>query len=298
MVNDLCYLNPSRILLAPLYRRNHPQSPYLPVIVLLDSDGTVYAHARHQRPANSRFVPCSDALCIEADYPQGMACMGFRNGQLVVTDLEGNTQAATSRASDRDMERFGSVHALTSLGSRQMLARGSAGTCRLFDLRKLSCDPTLHQHAHASAVVTEYTVPEDQVISERLTRKCRGVATDPSRSTVLSPIVVDDVPALAMWSAHTGEYVGYRALAPHPDSDGGDVVPSTFSWGVSWVELCARVTTAWDMDPDDGTTRRRPGSFALWYKTGMSYPGPSLPESAGKIHQAVFDGRPSLAKDT
>eukprot|EP00977_Amphora_coffeiformis_P009588 scaffold2209_cov168-Amphora_coffeaeformis.AAC.2 len=247
-----------------------------------------YAPSRHSRGEAMMQVehPMVNDVCI--------VCVGFRNGQLVVTDIWGNTQAATSPIQQQQgkVDSFGSIYALTSLGSKQMLARGSSGTCRLFDLRKLSSNPTISHEFTATnpSVVTEYVAPTDQ-ISERLTRKCRGIATDPSQSTVFSPLVSkDEVPSLGMWSLHTGEYVGSRPLAPHPDSDAGTVVPSASSWGVSWVELCSRVTPAWEKVHGQGQPRRRPGSFALWYKTGMSFAGPSFPDTAGKIHQAVFDG--------
>ena len=297
MINDLCYLSTSRILLAPLYHQRGPTTSTttnLPVIVLLDSDGAPRPPS-NSRPTNSssNHVPRSDALCIEADYNAGLACTGFRNGQFVVTDLQGNTQAVSPLVED-NAETFGSIHSLRAIGERQMLARGSSGTCRLFDLRKLSSSPD-NVSANNGCIVTEYKVPVD-LVTDRLTRKCRGLATDPSRSTVFTPMVSrDEVPALAAWSLHTGEYVGAKPLGPHPDTDAGDVIPSTSGWGVSWVELCSRVTAAWEPPGDDhDKPRKRVGSFALWYKTGMSFPGPAMPSSAGKIHQVVFDGQPRV----
>lgn len=301
MINDLCYLSTSRILLAPLYHQRGPTistttttTTNLPVIVLLDSDGAPRPTS-NSRPTNtnSNHVPRSDALCIEADYNAGLACTGFRNGQFVVTDLQGNTQAVSPLVKD-NAEAFGSIHSLLAIGERQILARGSSGTCRLFDLRKLSSSPA-NVSANNGCIVTEYKVPVD-LVTDRLTRKCRGLATDPSRSTVFTPMVSrDEVPALAAWSLHTGEYVGAKPLGPHPDTDAGEVIPSTSGWGVSWVELCSRVTAAWEPPGDDhDKPRKRVGSFALWYKTGMSFPGPAMPRSAGKIHQVVFDGQPRV----
>ena len=285
MINDICYLNTTTILLAPLYRRG--PAPSLPVILVLEGDGVPTARP----PANTNLLPHSDALCIEADYEGGLACTGFRNGQLVVTDLHGNVQAASALHKD-NAETFGSIHTLVRAGEKQMLARGSLGNCRLLDLRKLSSSPK--DTESNGCVVTEYKVPND-LSTERLTRKCRGIAMDPSRSTVFSPMVSrDEVPGLAAWSLHTGEYVGSKPLAPHPDSDAGDVIPSTSSWGVSWVELCSRVTAAWEPAGDvHDKAHKVAGKFAVWYKTGMSFPGPSIPNSAGKIHQVVCDGRPS-----
>lgn len=287
MVNDMCFLSPDRCLLAPLYRRG--QTSTFPMILYLDY------MPRIGSTSNSNLIPRSDALCIEADHEGGIAGVGFRNGQIIVTDLWGVTLAATTSIQQQgSADNFGSICALTSLGSKQMLARGSSGTCRLFDFRKLSSNQTTSCCTENTSVVTEYVAPIDQ-ISERLTRKCRGIAVDPSQSTVFSPIVSkDEVPSLGMWSLHSGEYVGIKPLAPHPDSDVGDVIPSTTSWGVSWVELCSRATATWEPIHGQDKPRRRPGKFSLWYKTGMSFAGPSLPETAGNIHQAVFDGQPHL----
>ena len=199
MVNDLCYINSRRILLAPVYRLG--QIPKLPLLALLDSEVAAYP----SRPLNVNHVPQSDGLCIEADYQGGIVCTGFRNGQVVVSDLEGNTQAAFGHVQKASVETFGSVHALLCVGEKQMLARGSSGCVRLFDLRRLSSSASKMEKD--TTVVTEYNIPID-ISTERLTRKCRGLATDPTRSTVVAPVVdQDEVPTLAMWSIHTGEYV-------------------------------------------------------------------------------------------
>jgi hypothetical protein len=301
LINDFCYMDPSTILEVPLHQSR--RTPCLLKTVMRDR---IYSEeVTSSKWMNSK----SDALCVEADYDGGLACVGYRNGQLVVTDLNVQIQAGTGKMNEENSpwEPHGSIHSLVSIGNKQMLSRGSTGACRLWDLRKLSSDSSFRTE---SAIVTEYCFPADQV-AQRLTRKCRGIATDPSHSSVFSPMVSEDgeIPCLGIWSLHTGEYVGSKPLAPHPDTDAGDVIAPTSNWGVSWVELCARATTAWeyrrkdeyddendsdnkdDDDGDDVRARRRHGAFGLWYKTGMSMAGPSLPQTAGNIHHVTFEGR-------
>ena len=270
-VNDLCFLSPNRILLARQYRRN--KSPRLPVFTV------GYGMERY---TGTNLAPTSDAFCIEPDYKEGLACTGFRNGQILVSDLDGN-DLAVSKCS----ESFGSIHSLLSLGSKQMLARGSFGSCCLFDLRKLPSSGK-DQISAGCAVVNHFQLPDDAE-TYRLSRKCRGIATDPCQSTLFSPIVDgDEIPALAGWSLHTGEFLGVKRLA----SDDGEI-PSSSSKAVSWVELCPRATTTWSPAYSSMVSRKK-DSFSLFYKTGMSPAGSSLPEWAGNIHQVTFDGRPSL----
>lgn len=291
MINDLCYLDSTTILLAALHRRGRTGT--LPILRMRPGHVTI------ERTQFTHYadvvVPASDALCVQTDYVDGLACVGFRNGHILVTDRQGNSQSVITHDT---IATFGSVHALLSIGNKQMLARGGSGECRLFDLRNLS------SFSMDQTVVNEYVIPSDKCM-DRLTRKCRGIATDPSCSTVISPFVCSDSnePAVSMFSLHTGDFVGFKTLAPQPDadddSDGGHVIPASSSGGVSWVELCPRVTSAWqysDKGTEVGAYRRAPGSFALWFKTGPTFSGAVLPPSAGNIHSCVFNGRPSLNK--
>jgi len=277
MANDFCN-HKDTVYLAMSCDRIHNGRPW---IVQSTADGR-YRVSSYPVPK----FPESDSLCVQVKQ-DGDAFFGHRNGQLTIFD-EYDQSCCSTKAS----QSFGSIASLNILErGDQLLARGSFGSCRLYDVRKMGMDS--YYYDDDPSVVHEFTLP-DHLSTERLTTRCNGVATNPVQSVAISPFVnEEEAPCLGVWSLYSGQYLGSRKLAL---DSGDEMTPATSTWGVSWVELCQTITPAWRWK-DECTERPEraaepvPGAFGLWYKCGQSIAGPTIPPEAGSIHHVYFDGR-------
>lgn len=198
-------------------------------------------------------LSCSERLCIDQDKAGGVA-IGHRNGDLSLVDIR-------SRRSRTAKQDFGPVTSLNYVSPTTLLSRSYSGIVLLHDLRSLSSNTA------GSSIVYDFSVPVGQR-NKRLSAKCSGIAVDSTGTTILSPFVDQhDLPNLATWSLHTGDFVGCKALA-HDD----DRTPTSHTCGISWVELSPTLTAGrrWTNGDDCCSLDERPNSCGFWYKCGQT----------------------------
>ena len=276
VANDFCNYK-DIVYLAMGYNRKHGGRPW----IIQGAEGGRYRVSSFPVPK----FPKSDSLCVQVNQ-DGDAFFGHRNGQLTIYDEYDQVCCST-----KPSQAFGSITSINVLDDCNLvLARGSFGSCRLYDVRKMGMDSYYQEDP---AVVHEFTFPDHQS-TERLTTRCNGVATNSTKNVAISPFVNgEEVPCLGVWSLHSGQYLGSKKLAYSLEDE---MTPATSTWGVAWIELCQTITPAWRWKDECKERPVRavesvPGSFGLWYKCGQSIAGPTIPLEAGSIHHVYFDGR-------
>jgi len=242
--------------------------------------------------------PRSDPICVEPQHGDPYTyCFGHMNGQISCYDLRGNDCSTTPVDTD-----FGNVTRLNILPSderpHQLLARGSGGYCRLYDVRNVSSSvgTTSVLSQRASSIVHEFRLPDAHPCDVVNTSRCNGVAADREATVVISPFVDGhSLPRLGIWSMFSGEFIGSKVLDDGRNNnryDGSTVSATTNATRTSYttIELCGETTPGFKWDPYEDVVQPEPGSFGLWYKLARASEGAdSLPPDAGNIHHVAFD---------
>lgn len=263
-------------------------------------------------PVHVNGFPQSEALCIattsgnDETAVSPLAYFGHRNGQLTIFDARSPTCQSTT-LNKQDSSLFGSVVQLLPLQIQphHMLARGTNDSCRLYEMRKLGGGgQSTMLHQVDPAIVNSFTPPIGTKDSETVSR-CSGLATNSTESVLIAPYTATIASTLTtdptmttaaearlgMWSLHTGVFVGWKGFQQGS-------AESRLSGGPSWVELCSTITPAWaypsnttgNNSSNNNRLKKVPGSFGLWMKCdGGDWT--EIPDSAGHIHHAYFDGR-------
>jgi hypothetical protein len=171
------------------------------------------------QPREWRFA--SEVLCVEhlnRDNSNGFL-YGHRNGVVSILDYRANVLIYTSKTNE-----FGSIQTLESLSKvgkpNEFLAKGSFGSCRLFDIRKLSnAIDDFTDERRAPALVHEMFYMDTKP-SQRLATAssgCVGMAIDTNGTTLLSPCAIDTTGttllSLCAWNLTSGEFLRDISLA-------------------------------------------------------------------------------------
>lgn len=228
----------------------------------------------------------SDALCIECPRV-AVSILGHRDGQISLRDSREEWRFAKLRKSSKLFDSQSVVRLKPlSCNEHTLLARGSSGTCQLFDLRKFGTYSRQTRKNHSSPSIQEFQLPSN--IDSLLTSKCNGIAVDPSESVLMSPYVDSSHRArLGVWSLYSGEFVGSKSLSGVAEKE--NATPT--------VELCEKVTAAWQWRrqklSDAPVLDKAGGAVGLWYKLTQHQPPTenTPPIRAGNIHHVIFLGR-------
>ena len=237
------------------------------------------------QPRGWRFV--SEVLCVEhlnRDNSDGFL-YGHRNGVVSVLDYRANVLIYTSKTNE-----FGSIQNLESLAKvgkpNEFLAKGSFGSCRLFDIRKLSnAIDDFTDEQRAPALVHEMFCMDTKP-SQRLATAssgCAGMAIDTTGTTLLSPCVKGGEEWEVCLSCHnitSGAFLWEISLASIGGRDGASNAGQTSS-GSRYCELIGGATrnTGHSNEPTGG-------GLGAWVKFD---PQLDLSDSAcGAIHNISF----------
>ena len=200
---------------------------------------------------------------------------------MIDTRSPGNALFATSRGL-----RTGSFGSTTSIQPLQrddnlVVVKGSFGSCRVFDLRRLSASHDIPPRSQQSMLL-ELSVP-NSIVHQTKSVKCTGLAVDPSENIAIAPCAGvgpgDDSNVLfAMWDIGTGALL--RKLNLDRLNQHGGLSP--------FCELSSSVTCGYEMlcnSKDEGPVISREGStFGLWFKTNVG----NFPPDGGGIHHIRF----------
>ena len=244
------------------------------------------------QPKEWRFV--SEALCVEhlnRDNSDGFV-YGHRNGVVSILDYRANVLIYTSKANE-----FGSIQTLESLSKvgkpNEFLAKGSFGSCRLFDIRKLSnAIDDFTDEQRAPALVHEMFCMDTKP-SQRLATAssgCVGMAIDTTGTTLLSPCVKGGEEwevCLGFWNLSSGAFLREISLASVGGREGASNA-GQISSGSRYCELIGGATrNTWHNNEPTG------GGLGAWVKFD---PQLDLSGSAGgAIHNVSFGYHGTLA---
>ena len=258
----------------------------------------------------------SDAFCTEyLEGSRGNTVMyGHRSGGISILDYRSgslsyimnqavthNGRAPKAFGSVTNLLNFPTVGGCNGLGGTPFtfLARGSFGSCRIFDTRRLG-GPTASPLREKSLLM-ELSAPEN--IGAMMTARCSGVALDPTGQTIISPYVSDsgNNVRLGLWSLATGKLVDeIKPFTEHNFQDlcsegaipvDRDKAPSP----PTFCELSPTITHAWGLDSKHSLdtsgvpiATNQIGRWGLWMKCGSCI---RTPVEAGGIHHVTFSGR-------
>mmetsp|Transcript_4365 Transcript_4365/g.9480 ORF Transcript_4365/g.9480 Transcript_4365/m.9480 type:complete len:764 (+) Transcript_4365:77-2368(+) len=235
----------------------------------------------------------SETLCVEhfeADSPNTLV-YGHRNGAISLLDYRSNTFSYTSKG---DKLGFGSTMSISSLARcgkpHLFLAKGSFGTCRLYDVRTLG---ELNTEANQTPTLIHDMSSASNCGQSTLASACSGMAVDPTGTTLFSPCTstVGDATSIGVWNISTGRLIREISLLPHlyqevhgrsTNEKVGTLVEERgkeHRWCSSYCELASSITRTvdWNESGSDG--------FGAWIKFD---PQVSAPTEGGGIHCVKF----------
>jgi len=159
--------------------------------------------------------------------------------------------------------------------------KGSFGSCRIFDLRRLSNNNDVSSQYQQSTLL-ELSIP-DSMVHQTKSVKCTGLAIDPSESIAIAPFAGagpdNNIDILfAMWDIGTGALLrtlNFNSMNKHTGS-------SVF------CELSSVITSGYEMlckkDSGAPVISSEGSSFGLWFKTNVG----NAPPEGGGIHHISF----------
>ena len=254
--------------------------------------------------------PMSDAFCINtctsASAMRSCFVMGHRSGQLSL--LDSRTPNLVCRSTERIEEfhdGFGAVTALNALSNgNEILAKGSFGDCRLYDIRLMgTASPGGLRSQHSpkrrmdSAVVRALQLPTvfDSVRS-KMSQYCNGVTTVEGESMVIAPLLdQSEEPCFGCWSLRSGQWIGQRQISPSQSrtaslSNDPTVASSTIP---PYLELCSSVTPVFGVNESGKLQKKQIGYSSLWFKCGRlgatSTSNAWTNDKISSIHQLSWD---------
>ena len=226
----------------------------------------------------------SDPLCVKFRRNNGkhQIFYGHRDGTVSMCDTR--TRVFDVASFSRSGDSFGSASALLPLqDDNLLLVKGSFGSCRVLDMRRLPNNEASSSKTCRSTLM-RLSVPSSQVHNTK-SAKCAGLAMDPTESIVIAPFASqsNDV-MLAMWCIRSGilvrtinvrEYVG---------------VNQDFTGASVFCELSSAVTPGFEMqcknNSDTPIIYNRKESYGLWFKSGSVTD--SSPVEGGSIHHILL----------
>ena len=214
----------------------------------------------------------SDPLSIQYRVNQSddtLLC-GHRNGIVSMIDTRSASFKMVVSLSRYDFKlKFGSVSSIHQLCSNEhlVIAKGSFGSCCIFDMRRCGKPSSL----------LKYCSPSDVHCTKSV--NCIGLAVDPNESVVISPYVTQKNEVMAaLWSIRSGQLLQTLKLDYSTNDDGRCPL---------FCELKAPYTSGFRLslaNKSSGFIERK--NWGVWYKIGSV--SEQLPAGAGGIHHLSF----------
>ena len=215
------------------------------------------------------------------------ALFGHRDGSASMLDTRSSKDALF--LSLRSVS-FGSTTSVQPLkkDDNLVVAKGSFGTCCVFDLRRMSncSDPSRYQQSK----LFELSIP-DHLLHPTKSVRCTGLAIDPSESIAIAPFADhNDGIQFALWDISTGALLRTLRL------NGVDNCMTRGSGRgaamTAFCELSSAITPGYGMrcsiDSDAPIITCEGRSWGVWYKTNYLINGTERPAEGGGIHHINF----------
>ena len=213
----------------------------------------------------------SEALSIQ--YLGDQLLCGHRDGSVSLHDRRGSlgyqvsTPAITANGS--------STSIYTLRDGNSVVVKGSFGSCRVLDVRKLQ---NSNSGSSSTATLRNLCIPTSLVHKTKSTR-CTGVAIDPTESIVISPYAGQNSVSFALWCMKSGTFLRSIDLGM---KDNDTQLPP-------FCELSSKTTPGVSIKQSRGSTGPQiaiESNFGIWFKSGPM--NPSSPPTCGGIHHLSF----------
>lgn len=179
---------------------------------------------------------------------------------------------------------FGSATSIRPLkrDDNLVIVKGSFGTCRVMDIRKLSNNIESARHGHSTIMELSLS---NHIVHKTKSTRCTGLAVDPSENIAVSPFASQNGHVhFAIWDiCNTGRLLRTLNLK-NSNTSGNDA---------AFCELSNVVTPGFEMscDEDSETPSILSKGWGLWFKTNISMStthSDSIPSVGGSIHHIKF----------
>ena len=257
----------------------------------------------------------SETLCVQfrKNNDKNQILYGHRNGGLSMRDIRYPQEAASyggtgigigpSSSSSSPQSSFGSTTSIQSLqrDDNLVVMKGSFGSSRIVDLRRLSSNNSQSQQKPSSAAtLLELELPDSLHVHRTKSVRCTGLAIDPTENIIVTTFVnCSNEIQFALMDIVTGRFLRTLSLSGSSSDgiNGGNVKSSNGALDdvPVFCELSSIITKGYEMiysdkdddDDDDALPIRissAGSSWGLWFKTG-SLAGPAV---GGGIHHIRF----------
>jgi hypothetical protein len=221
----------------------------------------------------------SEALCVQMNWDgrRNLLMSGHRNGSFALIDCRSKDPRLVIN-SDGD---FGSAATVLKLEKNEhlFLVRGSFGSCRVFDIRRLQSNKRKYSK-HQQPTVLKLLPPAN--VHNTKSSNCTGLAVHPTESVVVAPYATkQNEMRAALWSVENGQLLRTAVLESSSTlSTPGDCP--------MFCELKASATPGFRLGINElGTPTVTCDSWGIWYKSWSA--SRSLPVDAGSIQHMIFD---------
>mmetsp|Transcript_29063 Transcript_29063/g.61853 ORF Transcript_29063/g.61853 Transcript_29063/m.61853 type:complete len:227 (-) Transcript_29063:186-866(-) len=210
---------------------------------------------------------------------------GHRDGSVSMIDTR-SADALFATNLSMPGASFGSVSSIQPLQNENLaIAKGSFGSCRVFDLRRLSNSYDASSSQYQQSTLFEMLIPDSMVHPTKSVR-CTGLAVDPTDSIAIAPFAShnNDI-HFAMWDIGSGALIRTKKVNQLKTPDAG-----TDNSSSSFCELSSVLTSGYEMlckkDSKVPVISSEGSTFGLWFKTNVLSDS-SSPDGGG-IHHIRF----------
>jgi len=227
----------------------------------------------------------SESLCLQfrKNNDTNHVLFGHRDGCVSMIDTRSSGDAVFATGLSLPAVSFGSATSIQPLerDDNLVVVKGSFGSCRVFDLRRLSNNNDVSSRYQQSTLF-ELSIP-DSMVHQTKSVKCTGLAIDPTDSIAIAPFAgagADDGIDIqfAMWDIGTGVLLrtfNLNRMNKHASSS-------------AFCELSSVITPGYEMickhDSDTPIITSEGSLFGLWFKTNVG----NAPPDGGGINHVSF----------
>ena len=220
----------------------------------------------------------SEPLCLQFQSNKDNVLLGHRDGNVSMLDFRSSRGVLFAQPSQSGaVSSFGSATSVRPLkrDDNLLVVKGSFGTCRLLDIRRLSSN--IESSRHRQSTVLDLSLSRHFVHNTKSTR-CTGLALDPVESIAVAPFACQNGDIqLAIWDiCSTGRLIRTLNLNKRVEKLCTDT---------AFCELSDVVTTGFGLvcDEESEIPFISCNAWGMWFKTN------ALAESGGgSIHHIKF----------
>lgn len=243
----------------------------------------------------------SEPLCLDfrPNCWNNDVLLGHRDGSVTVLDFRSHDDVLFAHASDSSHSKtasfFGSAASVRPLkrDDNLVVVKGSFGTCRLLDIRKLSNN--IESARHRQSTVLELSL-SNHIVHKTKSTRCTGLAVDQAESIAVAPFAARDGDIqFAIWDiCSTGRLLRTLNVNNSIDkrnSDRRDGNNNTAFCELSDVVTCGSEMMTCDEESEPPFISCKK-SWGLWFKTNLSVSSSTsidpAPLEGGGIHHMLF----------